>query len=161
LETVIAASHFGKGRTFILNPAPARELPDELLSRVDFLTPNETEAEVLTGILPADEQSCLSAARVLIERGVKNVLFTLGARGSFLANDRGGRHFPSVHVEPVDTTGAGDAFNGAFAHFLAQGEPVERAIHFANVAGALSTTKPGAQASMPSLSDVLSRALSV
>src|SRR5471030_1956943 len=126
-------------------------------SHGDYLTPNETEAHALTGVLPVDDVSCLSAARVLLDRGVKNVLFTLGPRGSFLANRAGGRHFASISVDSVDTTGAGDAFNGAFARFLARGDSVERAVHLANIAGALSTTKSGAQASMPSLEDVMGR----
>jgi len=158
LECVLEANHQAGERTFILNPAPARVVPPELLSRVDYLTPNETEAEILTGILPTDTQSCLAAAMILLDKGVQNVLFTLGAQGSFLANAEGGRHFPSIEVDPVDTTGAGDAFNGAFAHLLASGEPVDWCIHLANIAGALSTTKPGAQASMPTLAEVLDRA---
>ena len=158
LACVDAAAGFATDRMFILNPAPARELPDALLSKVDYLTPNETEAQVLTGILPYDTASCLAAAKILMDKGVKNVLFTLGAKGSFLANAMGGRHFPSISVTAVDTTGAGDAFNGALALFLARGESVDRAIHLANVTGALSTTKPGAQASMPTLSEVVARA---
>jgi len=157
LETVIAASVLAKG-SFILNPAPARELPNELFALVDYLTPNETEAVALTGILPADDGSCLACARVLLDRGVKNVLFTLGSNGSYLANAAGGSHFPSIKVNPIDTTGAGDAFNGAFAYFLSKGEQVQRSIHLANVAGALATTKAGAQASMPTLQEVLARA---
>lgn len=158
MECVLTAAEFATGRTFILNPAPASPLSDDLLSKVDYLTPNETEAQVLTGIFPSDNASCLAAAKVLLAKGVKNVLFTLGAHGSYLANAQGGRHFPSISVTPVDTTGAGDAFNGALALFLAQREAVERAIHLANITGALSTTKPGAQASMPTLVEVLARA---
>ncbi len=156
LESVVSASKFAEGRIFILNPAPARDLPDELLSRVDYLTPNESEAQILTGILPTDDRTCFEAAKVLLARGVKNVIFTLGENGSYLANSGGGQHFPSISIKPVDTTGAGDAFNGALAHFLAQGETIERAIELANIVGALSTTKPGAQASMPTLDEVMS-----
>lgn len=154
IESVVAASRFGDGKVFVLNPAPASDIPDDVIKRVDFLTPNETEARALTGIYPTDSASCMAAARLLLERGVKNVLFTLGSRGSFLANGSGGAHFPSISVNPVDTTGAGDAFNGAFAHFLASGETVDRAIRLANIAGALSTTRPGAQASMPTLDEI-------
>ena len=157
MECVLTAAEFATGRTFILNPAPARPLSDELLAKVDYLTPNESEAQILTGVLPSDDATCLAAARVLLDKGVKNIIFTLGANGSFLANSKGGRHFPSNPVTPVDTTGAGDAFNGALALFLAQGEPVERAIHLANISGALSTTKPGAQASMPTLAEVMAQ----
>lgn len=160
MESVIAASEFSEGRTFILNPAPACPISDDLLNRVDYLTPNETEAQILTEILPVDDGSCLAAAKVLLDRGVGNVLITLGPRGSFLANSKGGRHFPSIEVTAVDTTGAGDAFNGALAHFLARGEGIDQAIRLANIVGALSTTRPGAQASMPSLKDVLARTAS-
>ena len=155
MEAVMEASKFASGRIFILNPAPAQELSDELLSRVDYLTPNETEAHLLTGILPVDSKSCDQAAAVILAKGVKNVLFTLGSMGSYLANASGGRLFPAIRVTPIDTTAAGDAFNGAFAHFLASGETVDRSIHLANIAGALCTTKPGAQASMPSLAEIL------
>ena len=157
LESVMAVSKHAEGKVFILNPAPARRIPDELLARVDYLTPNETEAQVLTGVLPVDDASCLEAAGLLLERGAKNILFTLGPKGSYLVNRHGGRHFPSIAVKAIDTTAAGDAFNGALAHFLANGEDVERAILLANVAGALCTTKPGAQAAMPKLSEVLTR----
>jgi len=156
IEVVDAVAGFAREFTFILNPAPAQKLSARLLSLVDYLTPNESEAEVLTGILPVDNESCLRAADVLLDSGVKNVLFTLGKEGSFLANRSGGRHFPSTKVNVVDTTAAGDAFNGAFAHFLSGGEPVERAILFANIAGALCTTKAGAQTAMPTLAEVMS-----
>ena len=86
MEAVMEASKFASGRIFILNPAPAQELSDELLSRVDYLTPNETEAHLLTGILPVDSKSCDQAAAVILAKGVKNVLFTLGSMGSYLAN---------------------------------------------------------------------------
>ncbi len=154
LEAVLAASQFSDARKFILNPAPARDLPNELLQRVDYLTPNETETQILTGIYPSDPTSCREAAQVLLRKGVKNVLITLGAKGSYLCNIEGEKHFPSIKVQPVDTTAAGDAFNGAFAWFLASGKPVFDAIRLANITGALCTTKMGAQASMPSLSEV-------
>ncbi|MDR3688571.1 MAG: ribokinase [Fimbriimonas sp.] len=158
LDAVMAAANFASGRTFILNPAPARQVPDELLSKIDYLTPNETETRILTGILPTDDGTCIQAAQVLLDRGVRNVVITLGASGCFLANRMGGRHFPSIPVTVVDTTAAGDAFNGALARFLAKGESIDRAIHLANVTGALCVTKMGAQASMPSLAEVLARA---
>jgi ribokinase len=155
---VQAAAEFAPGHVFILNPAPARELPDALLEKVDYLTPNETEAQALTGILPVEDDTCLAAAKILLNRGVRNIIFTLGSRGSYLANASGGRHFPTISVNAIDTTGAGDAFNGALAHFLAKEESVEHAIELASVVGALSTTRYGAQASMPTLKEVLARA---
>jgi len=135
----------------IVNPAPARPLPDDLLQRIDYLTPNETETEVFTGIRPVDDESCLAAARVLLDRGVRNVVITLGEQGAFLANPQGGRHFSTLQVQPVDTTAAGDAFSGALARFLAEGRPIERAIYLANAAGAMTTLRMGAQAAMPTL----------
>ena len=155
LETVLAAAlALPSDKLFILNPAPARELPDELLQRVDYLTPNETEAEFLTGIRLTNDESCIEAADILFARGVKNVIFTLGAQGCFLATPFFGQSLPTLAVHAIDTTAAGDAFNGALAHFLAQGRDIDNAALLANVVGALSTTKEGAQSSMPSLRDV-------
>jgi len=149
-----AAKSLPKESLFILNPAPAQELPDDVLARADYLTPNETETEVLTGIFPADDAACLTAAGRLFDRGVRHVLITLSQRGSFLATPEGGRHFPTLNVRTVDSTAAGDAFNGGLAHFLAQGVEASRAVTLANVVGAISATREGAQASMPSMDDV-------
>lgn len=159
LETVLAAAHaLPRDCLFILNPAPARELPSELLQRVDYLTPNETETEFLTGIRPSNDESCQKAADILFSRGVRNVIFTLGAQGSFLATPHFGQSLPTLSVHAIDTTAAGDAFNGALAHFLAEGRDIDNAVLLANVVGALSTTKEGAQSSMPSLRDVRQQA---
>ena len=155
MECVQTATNHANGSVLILNPAPARALSAELLSKIDYLTPNESEAKFLTGILPTDEGSCVLASQKLLDLGVKNVILTLGSQGSFFANQDGFQHFPAMHVEAIDTTGAGDAFNGAFAHFLASGESVPRSIELANIVGALSTTKRGAQASMPSIDELV------
>lgn len=155
LETVEAvAKSLVPGKLLILNPAPAAELSDTLLSRVDYLTPNETETEILTGIRPTDDTSCLDAAAKLFDRGVRHVIITLGDQGSFLATPQFGQHFPTMQVRPVDTTAAGDAFNGALAHFLSEGRDIDNAILLANVVGALSTLKHGAQSSMPTLREL-------
>lgn len=151
LEAIQAAA---KAERFLLNPAPARALPRELLERVEVLTPNETELEILTGIFPTDDAACHRAASVLLDQGVKAVVVTLGSKGSFLANSQRAKHFDPIAVTPVDTTAAGDAFNGALAWFLAQGRDLENAIALANCVGALSTTKRGAQASMPSFEEL-------
>lgn len=148
LETVLAAA---EAPMFVLNPAPACELPDALLAKCHTITPNETETESLTGVNPTDDESCRAASCLLLDKGVKNVVITLGERGSYWANPAGGRHFAPPAVRAVDTTAAGDAFSGALAWFLAEGREFENAIALANCVGALSTTKPGAQGSMPDL----------
>lgn len=155
VETIAEiASSLEGGALFILNPAPARELPQALLEKVHLITPNETETQVLTGILPTDLATCDQAAAALHSKGVREVLITLGAKGAYYSNGSESWITPSVEVSPVDTTAAGDAFNGALATFLAEGHGISEAIGLANRVGALSTTKHGAQASMPSREDV-------
>lgn len=133
----------------IVNPAPAAELPDALWSRIDLLTPNESEAAFYSGVVPSDDASCLKAAASLFDQGARRVLITLGGHGAFLATPEGGRHFPHLEVKAIDTTAAGDAFNGALATFLAEGRELDEAIHLANCVGALACTKQGAQEAMP------------
>jgi len=155
IETVLAAAKaLPAERLFILNPAPARTIPDELYARIDYLTPNETEAEILTGIRPSNDTACMDAAAILFDKGVKNVIFTLGDQGCYLATPFFGQQIPTLSVRAVDTTAAGDAFNGALAHFLSEGRDIDNAAMLANVVGALSTLKPGAQSSMPTLREV-------
>ena len=142
----MAASH---GVKVILNPAPAQHLRDELLQHLAFLTPNESETELLTGVKVASIQDAQVAAGVLLKRGVGNVIITLGAAGALVANNNAIRHIPGFKVDPVDTTAAGDVFNGALAVAIAEDMPVEKAVRFANAAAALAVTKPGAQPSAP------------
>lgn len=152
LETVEKAAELSKAADalFILNPAPARALPTSLLRLVDYLTPNRIELEVLSGVAIDDSlESVETAARKLLHAGVKNVLVTLGERGAFLVNAETARLFPSRKVKPVDTTAAGDAFNGAFALALSRGEQVLQAIQFASQVAAFTVTRMGAQSSMP------------
>ena len=149
LPTVLAAADWAhaKGVTVILNPAPAAKLPRELYSRLDWITPNETEAELLTGIRVTDAKSASRAVEVLQRRGVKHVVITMGARGVYCGDCH--RIIPAQKVKAVDCVAAGDTFNGAFAVALAEGETCSDAIAFAQKASAISVTRPGAQASVP------------
>lgn len=153
VESVMACKELARkyGKPFILNPAPFQSIPEELLCGVDYLTPNETEAEFFTGVPVVTEEDAERAAGVLHEKGVKNVIITLGARGAFYSCMETGAHFlvKGIRVNAVDTTGAGDAFNGGFAAAIALGAEVEAALQFANCTGALSVTKPGTAPAMP------------
>lgn len=135
----------------ILNPAPAAALPPETLALADYLTPNETELETLAGEDAADVEA---AARGLLTRPDQIALVTLGAQGAQIVAPGLSKVVPSYKVEAVDTTGAGDAFNGALAVALAEGMALEEALSFANAAAALSVTKPGAAPSTPYRADV-------
>ncbi|EMV9366750.1 ribokinase [Vibrio alginolyticus] len=138
----------------ILNPAPARELSDELLSYIDVITPNETEAEVLTSITVTDNESAQEAANVLHGKGIEIVMITLGAKGVWLSQNGRGEIISGFRVEATDTTAAGDTFNGAFVTGLLEGLPLESAIKFAHAAAAISVTRFGAQTSIPTREEV-------
>jgi ribokinase len=147
------------GATVILNPAPAHTPVDALFPKrepwVDWLTPNEVEAEMLTGRPVTDVDSARQAAQALLAFGVRQgVILTLGARGSFALTRESEAYAPALPVQPVDPTGAGDAFNGAFAVALAEGQPLEQALRFANAAGALCVAVAGAEPSLPRRADV-------
>src|SRR5579875_715556 len=145
LETVYSALEFGarRGIRTILNPAPAQPLNRRKIASADYLIPNETEAAALAG--SAGEPQ--SWAERLRDNGVRNVIVTLGENGALSANERGIQHFPPVGVSAVDTSGAGDAFIGSFASFLAGGDDEPAAISKANLYAALSTQKTGTQCS--------------
>ncbi|QIJ86095.1 ribokinase [Vibrio coralliilyticus OCN008] len=138
----------------ILNPAPARELSDELLACIDVITPNETEAEVLTGVTVTDNESAQEAANALHRKGIEIVLITLGAKGVWLSQNGRGELIPGFRVEATDTTAAGDTFNGALVTGLLEDLPLESAIKFAHAAAAISVTRFGAQTSIPSRYEV-------
>ena len=156
LATVAAAAQAAvKARVpVILNPAPARPLANSLLKLISVLTPNETEAELLTGIKVTDDAAAARACSALRSRGVRTVILTLGQRGAFLADADGQRLVPGFRVKSVDSTAAGDVFNGALSVALAEGKTVLDAVRFANAAAALSVTRPGAQPSAPSRADI-------
>lgn len=151
VETVDYAVHiaYEAGIKVILNPAPAAKITDELLSRLYMITPNETEAELLTGIPVLDMESAGLAARYLYGRGVKVVIITLGSKGALLFTGEKEILIPSPKVEALDTTAAGDIFNGAIAVAISEGAPLEKAVEFACNAAAISVTRMGAQASAP------------
>lgn len=156
IETVSAAAQIASsaGVPVILNPAPARELDAELLQRVSILTPNESEATLLTGVRVEGEDGAEYAARSLLSRGVDTVLITLGASGTFVASGEICERIPGYRVEPVDSTAAGDVFNGSLAVALAEKQPLMDAVRFANAAAALSVTRMGAQPSAPSRAEI-------
>lgn len=144
------------GKTIVLNPAPAPDrIPDEIWGMIDYFTPNETELMKLSGRPCFSMEEIEAAAHVLLQRGVANILVTLGKRGALLVNTQGSRLFSTEDVAPaVDTTAAGDCFNAAFVVGLAENMAVSDAVDFANLASAISVTRKGAQRSLPLRSEV-------
>ncbi|MCE9939329.1 MULTISPECIES: ribokinase [Serratia] len=151
LETVIAAASLAKQHQtqVILNPAPARELPDDLLATIDMITPNETEAQRLTGIAVNDDNDAARAAQALHDKGIATVIITLGSRGVWLSENGNGKLVPGFKVKAVDTIAAGDTFNGALVTALLEGKIMADAVRFAHAAAAIAVTRPGAQPSVP------------
>ncbi|MBG3014287.1 ribokinase [Proteus faecis] len=152
LDSVLKAAEIAKQENVqvILNPAPAQALPDELLSLVDIITPNETETEYLTGIKVIDDESAQLAADVLHHKGIKTVLITLGSRGVWVSEKNNkGCIVPAFKVKAVDTIAAGDTFNGALITALLEGQSMMPAIKFAHAAAAIAVTRAGAQPSVP------------
>jgi ribokinase len=161
LEVPVAAAEAAmacgrrRGALTILNPAPVRALEASVLQMVDVLTPNQAEAKVLTGRNPSEEVPPEQLARELLARGVKNVVMTLGEKGALLVNASSSRHFPAISVTPVDTTGAGDAFNAGLAVALASGASQEEAVEFAVITGGLAVTREGVIPSLPRRSELM------
>jgi ribokinase len=169
LETVIHAAKWGKqkGMVVILNPAPARTLPDELIANADYILPNETELNLLTGVPVTDDASAEKAAKILLSRGAKNVIVTLGEKGALVVSSNQATHVDTYKIDVVDTTAAGDAFIGGFAFKILESDSMQSDIHqqadalqiveavkYANACGALAATKFGAQPSLPTKEDV-------
>lgn len=152
LDGVIEAARIAHeaGAVVILDPAPARPLPDALLSLCDYVTPNETELATLTGLSVESDEDALAACRALLARGAKAVVHKRGARGALWVDETHAVPVAGRRVKAVDTTAAGDTFNAGFATGLAEGMSVEDALDLANAAAAISTTAPGAQTAMPS-----------
>lgn len=156
LETVLYAARLAHemGRKVILNPAPANTLPEELFRFLYLITPNESETEILTGIKVGDDPSAAAAAAVLHKKGVKVVIITLGANGAYISSGEIQQRIPAPSVQAIDTTAAGDTFNGALAVAISRGEGLSEAVLFANQAAALAVTRLGAQSSIPFLKEM-------
>ena len=157
VEAVLAAKELAHkyGKTFILNPAPYIPVPDGLFDGVDYVTPNETEAEQFTGVRVDTVEDCRLAARKFFEMGVKNVVITLGIRGAFFTDGEREILVPAIKVKALETTGAGDAFNGGLATAIAEGLPMETALRFATCTSAISVSRLGSSASMPHRHEIL------
>ncbi|MEJ6395380.1 ribokinase [Gymnodinialimonas sp. 2305UL16-5] len=157
MEAAAHALHLARagGAITILNPAPAADVSNAMLSLCDYVTPNETEAETLTGISVETPQDAARAAEALMARGSRAVIVTLGGQGCLFHDGSEPMHVPAMSAGPlVETTGAGDAFNGGFAAALARGRDPMDAIRFGTATAALSVTRPGAAASMPDRDEI-------
>lgn len=143
-------------KPIILNPAPYQKIKQYYLEKIDYITPNETETYMLTGVEVKDKNSAYRAAKILQDFGVKTVVITLGKLGCFVFDgESNGYIVPSYSVDAIDTTGAGDAFNGAFATFLTEGYPLQEAVRRANAVAALAVTKIGTAPAMPMKEEVV------
>ncbi|HGD3424894.1 TPA: ribokinase [Enterobacter hormaechei] len=151
VESVLAAAKIAHENhtSVVLNPAPARVLSDELLTLVDIITPNETEAEKLTGIRVENDDDAARAAFALHEKGIGTVIITLGSHGVWASVNGEGRRIPGFKVKAIDTIAAGDTFNGALVTALLEGKAMDDAIRFAHAAAAIAVTRKGAQPSVP------------
>jgi ribokinase len=156
LKTVAASVTLAAaaGVRVILNPAPARPLPAQLLKCIYLLTPNESEAEILTGVAVVNQATAAKAADKLLARGVPNVIITMGPRGAFVAGDGIRQLIAGFKVNALDATGAGDVFNGALVVALAEGRSLLESVRFASAAAAIAVTRLGAQPSAPTRREI-------
>ena len=138
----------------ILNPAPASEITKEFYNKIDYFTPNETEAEFYTGIKITNEKEAKQATEKLIDLGIKKIIITLGEKGLFYSDGKEEIYLKASNVKAIDTTGAGDAFNGALAFGLSKEKPIKECLELANKVAGISTTKLGAGDAMPLLSEI-------
>lgn len=142
------------GLKVILNPAPMKSLPDDLFGKIWLITPNQTEAEMLTGVHVATEEDARKAAAALFAKGVKNVIITMGSKGSMVCTPEAAEFVPSRKVQAIDTTGAGDVYNGALVAALADGKSIFEAARLATLASSVAVTRMGAQTSAPYASEI-------
>ena len=156
IETVEYAAQIASRNNIkvILNPAPAQKLSNSILRKIHILTPNETEAEILTGVKVMNANTAEKAAKILNKKGVEIVIITMGASGAFIHTDSLSELIPAPEVKAVDTTAAGDTFNGALSVAVSEGLDIREAVQFANKAASIAVTKLGAQASTPYRSEV-------
>ena len=156
IDTVKYVSNIAKelNKKVILNPAPAQALDDELLQSLYLITPNETEAEMISGIIITDSDSLYACAQAIRDKGVQSVIITLGSNGAFLYNENFCGYIPTFEVNAVDTTAAGDVFNAALTVAVSEGCDLPEAVRFANKAAAISVTRFGAQSSAPYRNEV-------
>ena len=157
METVLFVAQYaaGKGIRVILNPAPASTLSPKLLSHIDIITPNKTEAEMLSGVKVTNLDSARKAAKAIHELGVKDVVVTMGSLGAVIYQDGQHQVVPAPKTEAIDTTAAGDVFNGALAVSLSEGKTLIDAVKFACEAAAISVTRMGAQSSIPHRNELI------
>lgn len=157
LATVIHVAQMAaaKGVKVVLNPAPACSLPDALLNHISVITPNRTEAEILSGIAVNDMESAKQAAQIIKGKGVETVIITLGREGALLLHNNEFTHTQAPVVKAIDTTAAGDVFNGAFTVALSENKSMRDAVTFACNASAISVTRLGAQSSAPSRNEII------
>ncbi|MBD0401586.1 ribokinase [Flammeovirga sp. EKP202] len=153
IEYVVSMAK-SNGAQVILNPAPANSLSDNTLKLVDVITPNETELELLTGIKVDDKSSLVAAVNFLHDKGIPTVIVTLGAKGCFVSDGKIQNYYAAPKVHAIDTTAAGDVFNGALTTALSLGNTLEEGVQFALKAASISVTRNGAQESIPTLSEL-------
>lgn len=156
MPTVVRAVELAHslGIKTIMNPAPMNPVPEDLFSRIWLITPNQTEAEQLTGVHVESEDDAARAAEVLFAKGVKNVIVTMGSKGSLVCTPEGREFVPSRKVKAIDTTGAGDVYNGALVAALSQGKSLIEAAHIATLASSIAVTRMGAQTSAPYANEI-------
>ena len=157
LETALKAAKIAKekGVKVVFDPAPAKPLPDEAYKLMDFITPNETETEILVGIRPGNQEEASKAAKLLLEKGAGTAIIKMGGSGVYYENKEESGFVPPYKVNPIDTVAAGDAFNAGLAVAISEGKPLAEAVRWGAAAGAIATTRKGALPAMPYREEVL------